>query len=338
LAQPQSSAWLKAELAREHPELATAYGRPGLYTFKSRGGALPLDFVPRTVFARHFGFSVGPAGGFADVRRLLDGCPSRLRLHVYARDEGEGCLIASTAQLEETRLGILSASSDQFHDDTTPNAGDLVLDVIVPPSSDPAEPWFIGWHRHVVGRSTRPGAIGRQTPPSHAPSRAWSKLEELLLWSGLRLKAGHRAVEIGCAPGGAVVNLLDRGLQVTGIDPGEMAPHIAEYAKGSSGTFAHLQLPAAGVAREQLPAVVDWLLCDANLAPTVTLRYLAHWSKQLRPKLRGILFTLKLNDERMLRALPKLLSRCGELGFGPARAVQLPSHRQEVAVVCARLR
>ena len=83
---------------------------------------------------------------------------------------------------------------------------------------------------------------------------------------------------------------------------------------------------------------VDWLLCDANLAPTVTLRYLAHWSKQLRPKLRGIIFTLKLNDDKMLKQLPQLLGSCSSLGFPSVRGVQLPSHRREIAVICTQAR
>ena len=51
------------------------------------------------------------------------------------------------------------------------------------------------------------------------PSRAWHKLEELLAWARITPAAGEQVLEIGCAPGGATVALLDRGLRVVGVDP-----------------------------------------------------------------------------------------------------------------------
>lgn len=41
---------------------------------------------------------------------------------------------------------------------------------------------------------------------------------------------------------------------------------------------------------------------------------------------------MKLNDNRVLQAIPRLIARVGELGLGRARAVQLPSHRREIVV------
>lgn len=336
LVQPQATGWLKAEIAREHPELSLAFSRPGLVTFKHRAEGFTEAFRPKSVFVRHYGFSLGQASTLEQLGPLLLVFTARLRLHVYARDEGESRPMASPDELRAIRDEILQALPDRFYDDPNPKSGDTVIDVIVPPPSENREPWFVGWHRHRAAQSPWPGAVSRLQAPPQAPSRAWCKLEELIHWSSLPLKAGQCAVEIGCAPGGAVLSLLDRGLQVIGIDPGAIEPAVIEHAKTCSGSFTHLACPVGAVKREQLPKHVDWLLCDANLAPTVTLRYLAHWSKQLRPQLRGIIFTLKLNDERMLAQIPKLLARCGELGFGPARGIQLPSHRQEIAVLCTK--
>ncbi|MGC4066652.1 MAG: SAM-dependent methyltransferase [Polyangiaceae bacterium] len=348
LVQPEATAWFK----REHPELVLAFSRPGLLTFKNKQGHFAPDHRLETAFARHWGFSLGRATEPADVLALVDdalsalarGTAEPLRLHVYSRDEGESGQRLDPVVLDAVREQISSAGGERFLREPTPREGDLVLDVILSPprvNSDAgvepiSEPWFIGWHRHTRERSLLPGGVSRATAPERAPSRAWCKLEELLAWSGLPVRAGQTAVEIGCAPGGAVVNLVERGLHVIGIDPGAMDDGVAVIASSSSGSFEHLALKVGAVKREQLPAKVDWLLCDANLAPTVTLRYLAYWSKQLRPHLRGILFTLKLNDDRMVESVPKLLARCGELGFGKARAVQLPSHRREIAVIASK--
>jgi 23S rRNA (cytidine2498-2'-O)-methyltransferase len=340
LVQPEATAWFK----REHPELALAFSRPGLLTFKSQTGHFQSDYRLETAFARHWGFSLGRATDPEAVLALVEGTIEPMRLHVYSRDEGESGQRVEPEVVEAIRERILATGGERLLRESTLREGDLVLDVILPPprsnpdAGDAAnpEPWFVGWHRHTRERSALPGGVSRASAPERAPSRAWCKLEELLAWSGLPVRAGQTAVEIGCAPGGAVVNLLERGLHVVGIDPGAMDESVAIIASSSRGSFQHLALKVGAVERKQLPAKVDWLLCDANLAPTVTLRYLAYWSKQLRPHLRGILFTLKLNDERMVESVPRLLARCGELGFGKARAVQLPSHRREIAVIASR--
>jgi 23S rRNA (cytidine2498-2'-O)-methyltransferase len=339
LVQPEATAWFK----REHPELALAFSRPGLVTFKSKAGSFAPDYRLETAFARHWGFSLGRATDPEAAIGLIEEAPGPMRLHVFSRDEGELAERAAPELIEGIREGITSCGKERILPEPAPKPGDLVLDVIVSPRSTPAanaetstEPWFVGWHRHTRDHSVLPGGVTRANAPERAPSRAWCKLEELLAWSGLPVRAGQTAVEIGCAPGGAVVNLLERGVHVIGIDPGAMDDGVPAIAASSKGSFQHLAVKVGAVKREQLPAKVDWLLCDANLAPTVTLRYLAYWSKQLRPHLRGILFTLKLNDERMVESVPKLIARCGELGFGRVRAVQLPSHRREIAIIASK--
>jgi 23S rRNA (cytidine2498-2'-O)-methyltransferase len=336
LSQPHVKDWLKADFARNHPELSLAFSRPGLLTFKSQRTEILKDFVPKSVFVRHYGFSLGNVLNINEIGPLLLVFTSRLRLHVFARDEGESQPLASSEVLQPIRRELIAAFPNRFYDGENPEPGDIVLDVVIPNGKKEAEPWFVGWHEHVAGRSLLPGSVARAPQPSHAPSRAWSKLEEVIAWASLPVKAGQCAVEIGCAPGGAVVNLLDRGLSVIGIDPGAIDPLVVEHAKKCSGTWTHLACPVGAVKREQLPKHVDWLLCDANLAPTVTIRYLAHWSKQLRPQLRGIVFTLKLNDDKMVEKLPALLTGCASLGFSSARGIQLPSHRREIAVVCTK--
>ncbi|MFO0634461.1 MAG: SAM-dependent methyltransferase [Nannocystaceae bacterium] len=72
-----------------------------------------------------------------------------------------------------------------------------------------------------------------------ALTRAWAKLEEALAWSRLPLREGDVVVEIGAAPGGAALALLQRGAEVAiGIDPARMdlrAFHGARLLPGSPG-------------------------------------------------------------------------------------------------------
>jgi 23S rRNA (cytidine2498-2'-O)-methyltransferase len=337
VAQPEAKKWLIAELGRVHPELRLAYSRPGLYTFKPDPHGFASDFCLKSVFARHHGFSLGNVSGPAGVAALLAPMSPPMRLHVFPRDPGESGPTVAAATLEVCRNEILGlAQPGCLIAEPAPRIGDYVLDVILPPEPEQGEPWFVGYHRHERGRSPHPGAVLRKVPPPLAPSRAWSKIEEVLTWSGIAMRAGEVAVEIGCAPGGALLALIERGLSVVGVDPAQLDPRVLAHAAELSANVQHLACPVAALRREQLPKRVDWLLCDANLAPQVAIRYLAYWVKALRPHLRGLVFTMKMNDQRAVDAIPRLVARVAEFGLGEPRAVQLPSHRSEIAVTACR--
>jgi 23S rRNA (cytidine2498-2'-O)-methyltransferase len=346
LAQPASARWLKQDIAGKHPELRFAFSRPGLYTFKLNEAA--NDFELGSVFAQHWGFSLGAAETAEQVHTLATNAElpwsslsrARLRLFVSERDEGEEAAVkaqaappSATTRVDTLRSELLKLGRELFDVQGPPALGDWVLDVVVP--REPDEALFVGYHRHDAKRARVPGGVTRVLPPSHAPSRAYSKLQEALAWSELPLRAGQNAVEIGCAPGGAVLALLERGLTVTGIDPAEMAPELAPHIK--SGAFVHLKQAVGEVTQNDLPKQAQWLLCDANLAPQTALRYLSRMAKMLRPHLQAIVFTIKLNDERIVAALPELFEALGKLSKKPAdqalRAIQLPSHRREIVAV-----
>jgi 23S rRNA (cytidine2498-2'-O)-methyltransferase len=204
-----------------------------------------------------------------------------------------------------------------------PRPGERVVDVIVAPD----EPLWLGVHAHVAGRSPHPGGRPPLTLPAEAPSRAWLKLEEALAWSQLPLRRGQVAVEIGSAPGGASWALLERGLTVVGVDPGDMDARVL-----AAPGFSHVQVPLGDLRREQLPARVDWLLMDVNLAPQVAVHGVRRIVSTLRSSLRGVIFTLKLNEWKMAADVPALLERVAGMGLSDVRATQLPSNRREICV------
>jgi 23S rRNA (cytidine2498-2'-O)-methyltransferase len=343
LAQPEAKAWLLKALERTRPELRLAYSRPGLYSFKAPEPGLSLDFRLQVPFVRHDGFSLGVVNDVAMLAELIEPLGAPLRLHLFARDAGESKPRAARPTIDECRDNLLEQFPKYFAPGVTPVPGDWVLDVVLPPDAaglprGETEAWFVGYHRHDVARSPQPGSVSRRDPPLTAPSRAWSKIEEAIEWGCVPVRAGDVAVEIGCAPGGAVMALVDRGLQVVGVDPAAMDPGIVEHCTRIGASFRHLAQPLASVSRDLLPARVDWLLSDANLAPQVVIRSLAHWCRWLRPHLRGVVFTMKLNDERVADAVPQLIARVAEFGLGEPRAVQLPSHRREIVVIADRKR
>lgn len=320
---------LKREVTREHPQLRAAFARPGLVTFKSTAGPVGPDFVLRSVFARAFASALGPARAIEEVARLADGVrgQGRLRLHVWERDThrpGEAPPLDAAAEGERAapvRDALRAVGGERFLDGEATRPGDHVLDVIVAGE----EPLFVGHHIHSAAHSPfAGGGIAVEVPPE-APSRAYRKLEEALRWSRVPVRRGQVAVEVGSSPGGASYALLRRGLTVFGVDPGAMDPLLL-----ASPRFHHLAVSLARLDYAALPPRADWLLLDVNLAAPVALHAIRGVVAALRPSLRGLLFTLKLNDWELAAAVPDLLRRIGELGFPEVRATQLPSNRQEI--------
>jgi 23S rRNA (cytidine2498-2'-O)-methyltransferase len=200
---------VKLDVARRRPELRFAFSRPGLCTFKSDRAVAPDD-PPGTVFARVWGRSLGPANDQAAAVRSLAGSGVN-RVHVFARDP------EAALDLDPWRAGLETIAPVG-----RASAGELVADVIVAEG----EPSFLGLHRADGDHLPEPGgAIPIEMPPD-APSRAYAKIEEAIAWLGLPLAAGQTAVELGSAPGGAALALARRGIEVWGVDPAAMAPHV----------------------------------------------------------------------------------------------------------------
>lgn len=333
-----AEAALKQELVREHPELRFAYSRPGLLTFKSAGLVSPAVAL-RAVFARAWGASLGPSTDPADVAmvaRTLRHAQGNhpVRLHVWARDVArpgeEPPDDANEERVAAVRALLAGTMPKNWAEGATARAGELVLDVVVPPEGD--EPWWVGCHKHDASHSPHPGGRIPIVMPPEAPSRAYRKLEEALAWSGARLRRGDVAVEIGSAPGGASYALLRRGVHVVGVDPGAMAELVLGFEGPGGARFRHVQQAVGGVHRADLPPHVDWLLCDVNLAPQVALHSMRRLVAALKGSLKGLLFTLKLNDWEMAAEVPALVARVAGMGLPAVRVTQLPSNRQEIFV------
>ena len=331
--------WLKRELARTAPGLHFAFARPGLSTFKADGVEISERTRPPSSFARAWGLSLGRASSPAQVLDALGAAriDQPVRLHVFERDidqpvdEQDPAVRGTRAAAVEAALRAHAPAA--FLDGARAELDDRVVDVVVPHASEPDEPWLIGLHRHDASHGPWPGGVPYVPKPADAPSRAWSKIEECLRWADLSPAPGEIAVEIGSSPGGATYALLTRGLEVYGIDPGEMHPHTLGFTGPHHNHFTHLQMPAAEVPRRALPHRYDWLLLDVNLAPMVSLKYVERFVALAHGGLKGAVLTLKLNDDGVFEALPRVLDRISRLGPRQLRVTQLPSHRSEVVAI-----
>ena len=301
---------LKLDVARARPDLRFAYSRPGLITFKS-DRAITADDVPATPLARVWGRSIGPA-------RSPDDAAHQLRMmgadciHVFAREP-------------ELAVDLASWQNATSATNQPTRAGQLVADVIVSATTEPA---WLGLHRADERHARWPGGLVPAIVPDDAPSRAYAKIEEAIAWAELDVRAGQVALEIGCAPGGAMLALARRGLDVWGVDTADVAPVVLAESRAH-----HLPIKVGALRWEDLPPRVDWLLVDVNLAPQVALHEIARLMPKLKSTLRAAIITLKLNDDAIVAELPKLIERVRGFGFTDVRLRHLPSNRREVCCV-----
>jgi 23S rRNA (cytidine2498-2'-O)-methyltransferase len=298
---------LKREVARTRPELRFSYARPGLVTFNSPQ-SVPLDDPAGSVFARVWGRSIGAASDPASAAAQLANLGAT-RVHSFARDPDVPVDLAPWQV-----LGTGGPAVD----------GEVVADIIVAPD----EPVWIGMHRADPSRPPHPGAAIPVDVPADSPSRAYAKIEEAIAWAHLAVEPTHVALEIGAAPGGALYALARRGLDVWGVDTGDLAPNVAALPN------VHRLAKKIGALRwEDLPPRIDWLLVDVNLAPQVALHEIGRLMPRLKPALQGAIITLKLNDWSFVDELPTLVARIRNLGFADVRMRHLPSNRREVCAV-----
>lgn len=310
---PGNEAAVKREVARTRPELRFAYSRPGLLTFRAPK-ELTAEDASGSVFARVWGRSVGAAGDVpAASSQLATLKPDRI--HIFLREPD-----ADAALLDPWRALV-----DSIAPDGAAQVGELVADVIVGPEGEPA---WIGAHRHREGLPATAGGVLPAPVPEDSPSRAFAKIEEAIAWAKLPVKAGQVALEIGAAPGGAVLALARRGVEVWACDTGDLAPNVA-----ATNGVHHIAKKVGALRWEELPPRIDWLLCDVNLAPQVALHEIARLMPKLRPTLKGAVITLKMNDWAFVDELPKLVARIVEMGLPNVRLRHLPANRREVCAV-----
>lgn len=319
------------------PELAAAYQRPGLVTFRTPRLVTPEEELP-LVFARASGMSLGAArDGSAALERLASlhtqGAFDRLCLQVVERDlfrpdeEPPGYVRGTLAEAHD--LALRTAAPELFLPNPLPKLGELVLSAIV--AKD--DPWVLGVHRHRQGRCPHPGGRYPLNLPEEMPSRAYAKIEEAIRVFDLPIRAGDVALELGAAPGGAALALVRRGVSVVGIDPAEMDPYVLGFKGPSGARLKHIRKAMADVGREELPERIDWLLMDVHLAPQIALRAARKLASWFRESFRGAVLTLKLNDWVFADQIESFLAQAREMGLIAPRAKQLASHRQELCIV-----
>ncbi len=317
LTNPGTEKALKLEVEAMGLGWRSSYQRRGFVTFKT-DEPFSLDSLDvELACARRLCISLGK---------------SATREEAVARLENVG--VIHHAKFHERKMqGVNQADGA-----TRPPEGGLVGTVV---ELGVGEFWT-GVHRHRRFLSPDPAGDSGRVMAVLSPSRAWLKLEEATRFFDLKITSEDIVVELGCAPGGVVLALLDRGVSVIGVDPAKMAEVVMEWAiadredaPAGRPWFYHCRKPAALASKRNLGQGVTWFMSDMNQSPEVVLKECARFCK-MAPSIRGALITLKLTDPTQVTEKAVWFAVLREMGFRTVRLQQLAVHHKEFALLAMR--
>lgn len=331
----------KSEILSNHSDLKFAFSRPGFLTFKDEKESLPNKFVLKSTFARTYGWSVGNLNS-DDISAQIDNlfhCEKQLvdsqHLHVWQRDSripGTGGFEPGQSVLAE-QIGQRLCSEIDIRLKTKLQANRIakvdqqIFDVIL---VDPNY-WFLGYHFATTKFQRWPGGTPLVETTEPVVSRAYFKLLEALLWTGIQINPGDICAEIGSSPGGACQLLLEKQAKVIAIDPADLDPEIAE-----NENLVFFRCRAKEIRKKELKDV-RWLLSDVNEAPNYTLDAIEEIvTNQNTKKVKGLILTLKLTDLNLAKNIPQWIRRVREFGFQMVKTRQLAFNRKEICLMAVR--
>ncbi len=282
---------LKEEISLRYPELRISYSRPGFLTFK---GENLISFNP--LFARVSGRTIGK---FREKELLYS------KAWVWARND----------KLE------IPSKLKEVSDKTLYKAGEEVTLIMM---VGPDEFW-VGTYKLGGHHFQTPGEVSSILPREDVPSRAYYKIAEAFEAFDLPFDNHERVLELGSAPGGASLFLLEQDMKVLGVDPADMDPRILK-----NNNFKHLRRPFETLTENDLRDI-DWIVSDINLPPTVVLKEVYRMLKFIEP--RGVVLTLKMNELKHLEVVATVREKFKNLGFQKVELKYLPAHKKEIALI-----
>ena len=323
LTNPGAETALKIEVAALPTAWRPSYQRRGFVTFKAATALTLAALDVPLACSRRLCLSLGhTTSREAAVRLLTNSLPP-----------AAPPIIHHARYHERQMQGIHEARPA-----SQPQLGQIIGTVV---ELGPDEFWA-GLHRHAPWLSPDPAGDAGITMPLASPSRAWLKLEAAVRFFALQFDPTDIVVELGCAPGGVVLALLERGVPVIGVDPATMAEVVltAAIAHRQDATpdqpwFYHCRKPAALTSKRDLGQGVTWFMSDMNQAPAVVLTECARFCR-MAPTIRHVLITLKLTDLRQVADKPQWFAALAACGFNTIRLQQLSVHHKEFALLAMK--
>ncbi|WP_209860483.1 SAM-dependent methyltransferase [Paenibacillus shirakamiensis] len=155
-------------------------------------------------------------------------------------------------------------------------------------------------------------------------SRAKFKLLEAERVFDIDFRSFRNALDIGAAPGGWTSFLLERGLQVTAVDPAKMHPSLLD-----SPQLTYVQKNADSVKFRDHE--FDLLVCDMSWSPKLTAKLVTELLYSLVPGGTAIV-TVKLLSKKPLALIRDVMDTFDQAHMQIQRSKQLFHNRDEITL------
>jgi len=182
---------------------------------------------------------------------------------------------------------------------------------------------YVGFGTAEEMRSDWPGGAIRFQREEGQISRAKFKLLEAEQAFGLSFSQFSNALDIGAAPGGWTSLLLERGLQVTAIDPASLDERIVKHP-----SLIHLKKNASEV--KLAKSSFDLLVCDMSWSPLQMSKLVNDLQYALKPYATGII-TVKLMHKKGMQSIKDVKEKLST-SFHILQAKQLFHNREEITL------
>jgi 23S rRNA (cytidine2498-2'-O)-methyltransferase len=216
---------------------------------------------------------------------------------------------------------IIPNELKELSDKTIFKIGELVTLIMIVDANE----FWLGEYKLLPTHFQTPGEVS-SIMEVDSPSRAYYKIAEAFEAFDLPFENQEKVLELGSAPGGATQFLLEQDMFVLGVDPAEMDPKIKKHPN-----FKHIKQPFESLRRDLLPTDIDWIISDINLPPNIVLKEVYRLLEFIEA--RGVVLTLKLNQDRFVETLRQTMETFKKKGFAKVEIKYLPSHRQEIALI-----
>ncbi|MFB5265469.1 SAM-dependent methyltransferase [Paenibacillus enshidis] len=265
---------------------------------------------------------------FQEESGSLDTVLTRLAAFVMNRSELQGQILSvqvrksTDSQWEDSTGALKQAITDKLAEaplDFAVRGADYVLSVFAGQQF-----WYAGISRPDDNLSDWNGGAVRFQKEEGQVSRAKFKLLEAEAAFGIDFTAFRKALDIGAAPGGWTSFLLERGLEVTAVDPARMDPSVLQ-----SPRLTFLRKNAGEVKFRD--SEFDVLVCDMSWSP-----------KQMAKLVTGLLYslasggtaivTVKLMHKKPLALIQDVISSFEQAGMQVQHAKQLFHNRDEITL------
>jgi 23S rRNA (cytidine2498-2'-O)-methyltransferase len=303
-----------------------SYQTKGFVAFKadpSAGVFTTKSLNEPVAYARRLCLSLGKVSSAADAEMII------------YKEAGEKTILHRARYFDHQMSGIQDIPGK--HCDR-PKIGQIIGTIV---ELGPNE-FFAGLHVHAPFLSPDPAGDSGIVMPDNSPSRAWLKLEEAVRFFDLSLTKKDVVVEVGCAPGGVVLALLNREIPVIGVDPARMADIITPYeiqnrfeAPTGKPWFYHCRKPAAIVGKKDLGRDVSWFMSDMNQSPEIIIKECIRFTS-MAPGIHSALMTLKLTELAQVVEKRKWFELLTEAGFKKLRLQSLSVNHRELAMFACK--